>query len=108
MNNRSLVFGALVFASVVLADIPPPDTSGCGNKKAGDACQTDDKKSGGCKTATCSRLDASQMPPTSVEYACLKCDAATKPAGGCQAMPMLSLVGLVPVVMRRRRLISGR
>lgn len=107
MNVRSLMLVALVFASVVLADIPPPDSSGCTNKKAGDACQTDDKKSGGCKAATCSRLDASQMPPVSVEYACLKCDVATKPAGGCQAMPMLSLLGLVPVVMRRRR-ISGR
>lgn len=103
MNSRALTLVALVFATVVLADVPPLDTTGCANKKAGDACQTDDKKPGGCKAATCSRLDASQMPPKSVEFACLKCDVASKPAGGCQAIPLLSVLGLVPFALRRRR-----
>ncbi|MDP1921361.1 MAG: hypothetical protein Q8L14_34290 [Myxococcales bacterium] len=103
MNVRSLTLGVFLFASVSSADVPPPDTSGCTNKKAGDACQTDDKKAGGCKAATCSRVDATQTPPKAVEYACVTCDVAAKPAGGCQAMPMLSVLALVPVVRRRRR-----
>lgn len=102
MSLRALSSLVFVVASVALADVPPADISGCSNKKAGDACQTDDKKSGGCKSTTCSRVDATQTPPTTVEYACVKCDAGTKPTGGCQSTPWLSLAALFPVLLRRR------
>lgn len=101
--TRAAFFLTLALAATSFADVPPANTIGCNGKKAGDACQTDDKKSGGCKSSTCSRLDYSQgTPPKSVEYACLTCDPASKPAG-CSSAPLgaFSLAALVTLLRRR-------
>ena len=62
------------------ADVAPPNLGGCQDKKAGDACKTDDGKDGYCKTSTCSRNDYSQgTPPRSVDYECLLCTEGAPP-----------------------------
>ena len=64
------------------ADVPPPNTSGCSTKKAGEACTRDDGAQGTCATSTCSRInydcDGGKSPCGSVSYDCVLCG----PAGG--------------------------
>ena len=77
------MLGVLVTcAFAALADIPPPDTSGCRDKALKQACTTDEHKPGSCQSSTCSRRDySSGMPPKSVPYECLRC----LPAGASDA-----------------------
>lgn len=94
---------AALVAPLARADVPPPNSSQCGTKKAGEACTTDDGKSGACKVSTCSRLDYSQTPPGSASYECTLCDETTKPAfpgpekSGCAASPSRASSGLAAV-----------
>lgn len=64
------------------ADVPPPNSSGCTTKKAGEACTRDDGAQGTCATSTCSRInydcDGGKSPCGSVSYDCVLCG----PAGG--------------------------
>jgi hypothetical protein len=95
-------------ATVAFADVPPANSTGCSNKKAGEACQTDEKKAGGCKASTCSRNDYSQgVPPKSVDYECLVCDVAAKPAA-CTAAPVGPLALAALGWLTRRRLAVRR
>ncbi len=79
--NARLPLGASLLVAVVLAsaaaqaDVPPPNSSQCGGKKAGDTCKTDDGKQGTCIESTCSRLDYSKQPPGTTSYACMLCNA---------------------------------
>ena len=82
-----------LIAAVSFADVAPPNSFGCNNAEAGDACQTDENKRGVCVSETCSGLDDSNLEdggvPKSKEYPCLICseDAAD---GGCAAVPYRS------------------
>lgn len=68
------IFVSLVVASPALADVPPPDSSGCLMKAAGDPCQKDNGSNGTCTTSTCTKLDYSDgSPPGTIEYECLLC-----------------------------------
>lgn len=105
-------FLALVaLLTVAHADVPPADTEGCSGKAAGDACQTDAGEDGGCVTSTCSRLDYSNgTPPGSVEYECLLCDTAAKPASTIcgvvdprAALLPAVLAAALPLARRRSR-----
>lgn len=59
------------------ADVPPPNSSGCTSKKAGDGCTRDDGAPGTCAASTCSRInydcDGGKSPCGSVSYDCLTC-----------------------------------
>jgi hypothetical protein len=70
--------------SVALADVLPPNAT-CGNKKAGDSCETEEGKTGACKASECSRLDYSLgTPPGTEEYDCMLCvegEATSAPTG---------------------------
>lgn len=87
MNFSRQFFALLVGLMVLghlrigLADLPPPEAEMvCA--KAGDPCALSDGQSGRCVNATCSKLDYSQgTPPQSVEYSCVRCEAAGA-AGG--------------------------
>jgi uncharacterized membrane protein YgcG len=72
----------LASTSAALADIPPTDTSGCRDKKAGEVCQTDDRKTGACATSQCERMDRSKQPYEMVKYACLKCQGSGDTTSG--------------------------
>ena len=70
---------------VVLADVAPPNTSGCQGKTAGDACKDDQGADGVCEADTCSRFDyanwdedTQSRPPTKT-YDCLKCVPGAAP-----------------------------
>ncbi|MFO0639905.1 MAG: hypothetical protein U0183_11885 [Polyangiaceae bacterium] len=87
---RTVVTAAPAFVALALAlspaearaDVPPPNTSGCSTKKAGDGCSRDDGAPGTCATSTCSRInydcDGGKSPCGSVSYDCLLCG----PGGG--------------------------
>jgi hypothetical protein len=78
---KRLLLAAALLASAAWADIPPIDSQGCRDAKAGAKCQTDAKKAGTCVKSTCSRNDYSEgPPPKSVAYECLVC-AASPDAG---------------------------
>lgn len=73
-------------AGVARADLPPPNSSDCTNKKAGDSCVDDAMKPGACVSSTCTELDYSHgTPPTTTEVACLLCDTTAAPSSssGC-------------------------
>jgi hypothetical protein len=71
------VFVSLAVARPAFADLPPPDTSGCNMKVAGDTCQKDDMSAGTCMTKTCSKLDYSDgSPPGTIDYECLVCTSS--------------------------------
>jgi hypothetical protein len=120
----------LTFASAARADLAPPNSSQCQTKKAGDACTTDDSKSGSCVASKCSKLDYSDgTPPSTVQYDCLLCvagggadsgpadggaDSGTVPqdgggGGGCSFASVATRIGpwaialCVPLLLRRRR-----
>jgi hypothetical protein len=98
---RLLLPVLLLLAVPAFADVPPANTIGCSNKKAGEACETDDKKSGACRDSTCSRLDYSQgTPPKSVQAPCLKCEPK---AGGCSSTGAVALPALAFAVLSLRR-----
>lgn len=104
------VVWVMLVAGVVLADIPPSDTSGCRDKTEGAACKRDDGSDGACAKATCSRNDYSEgPPPKSVEYECLKCAAAPAPAPppekkqSCAAVPSETLLALAALLLSSRR-----
>jgi hypothetical protein len=68
----------LLASGAAQADVPPPDSTQCVGKAAGDGCTTDMGSEGSCQTATCSKLDYSNgTPPTSVDYECLLCEERT-------------------------------
>jgi hypothetical protein len=103
-----------VFACAAWADVPPPDSMGCRDKTAGAACKKDDGSDGSCVTAKCSRNDYSNgVPPTSVEYDCLKCQTGAAPLNSpptepekknsCAALPGEALVGLSLVLLAWRK-----
>jgi len=76
-----VALGALTLAPAVRADVAPPNSSQCATKSAGDACTTDDGKSGTCVKSTCSKLDYSDgTPPFPRSYDCLLCNASTAPS----------------------------
>jgi hypothetical protein len=101
---RTLVlFAVLGLASTTWADVPPPDTTGCNSKAAGDACKTDGNQSGACQTQKCAGRDYSDGG--TLQFDCLKCAAGATPAktGGCAAVPGLAIAGLAIVLALRRR-----
>jgi hypothetical protein len=64
----------LALATPARADVPPPNTAGCTNKKAGDACKDDAGKDATCADAKCTVLDYSDgSPPGSKEVDCVTC-----------------------------------
>ena len=102
----------LALCIVARSDVPPPNTEGCEDKSAGDACKTDAEEDGGCVQRTCTRLDYSQgTPPSSVEYACLQCDPAAAPdddticglTGGTVPLGLFGLALSLPLALRRRQ-----
>lgn len=115
MKALRLAGGVLLLsASLVWADVPPPDVAGCQGKQAGDACERDDRSAGTCVKATCSRNDYSEgPPPKTVDYECLKCGAAAAApspqapeapkSSSCAAAPGLSLLALAGWLAARRR-----
>jgi uncharacterized protein (TIGR03382 family) len=107
---------ALVLAGVgtARADVPPPNSTDCATRRLGDACTLDDKSTGACAAAKCSRLnyacDASAEasvggPCGTIETDCLKCQAGSTPppanssgkleGGGCSASGSTSPFGLL-------------
>lgn len=96
---------ALALSCAAWADIPPSDSIGCNGKKAGDACERDDKSAGTCVTATCSRNDYSNgPPPTQVDYECLRCDPAPPTeTKKCAVAPGEALVALALLALLKRR-----
>jgi hypothetical protein len=120
---------ALLVPSVALADVPPPDTDGCGSKAPNDACKTDKGAAGACVTKKCNRIDytpkdagsdgaASGGPSGTIEYDCLTCIAGapvatTAAKSGCsvhatrESTAHASLIALgvamALVVSRRKR-----
>lgn len=100
---------AFVSASVCLvaseraarADVPPPNMT-CGNKKPGDACVDDDKKSGTCTASKCSRRGSvagpnGTMERTMIEYDCTLCVAGSAaPAPGPAPAPSTSSSASAP------------
>lgn len=118
--NRLLVVVALSLSSVALADVPPPNSQGCTNKAAGDACIDDANVARTCAASTCTKLDYSHgTPPGSITVACLLCGdasdagpvtgagggggAATTPKSGCTAVPggLLAAAALFFALRRR-------
>ncbi|MBL8918229.1 MAG: hypothetical protein JNJ54_05175 [Myxococcaceae bacterium] len=101
MSTRLLTV-LLLLTVPALADVPPANTTGCSSKKVGDSCETDDKKSGACRDATCTRLDYSRgTPPRSIEAPCLKCDPKS---GGCSSTAGVALpAGAFALMSLRRR-----
>ncbi len=103
MIQRLVVVAALLTTSMVLADVPPPDTQGCLGKKSGDACKNDNGGTSACAESNCSRLAMlADGGRETQNFACLLCNG--KSGGGCAAVPgpmvvaALALLGL----MRRR------
>lgn len=111
------------------ADVPPPNSSGCTTKKAGEACTRDDGAQGTCATSTCSRInydcDGGKSPCGSVSYDCLTCGAggasgdggaadggsggstsssscAASPRGAAPGVFAVSLAVLAALVLARR------
>lgn len=111
-SRRIASLAALAFAVTVavpaLADIPPPNAAQCRKAKEGDACETDDGKSGACMMRKCSRRDET--------YDCTLCveGAPRKATKGCSlsgvdpgtAPPSWLALGL-PLLLRRRRARRG-
>ncbi len=74
--RRALSLLFVMMAGAAWADVPPADSIGCRDKKAGESCKRDDGSAGVCATSTCSRNDYSEgPPPKTVTYECLKCSA---------------------------------
>jgi hypothetical protein len=101
---------AFALAGTALADIPPPDISGCASKAAGDACQRDDGSAGVCTKDTCSRNDYSQgPPPQQVDFECLRCVPGAPPAppepkkSACASLPAEGVASLLALLLLRRR-----
>ncbi|MBK8215246.1 MAG: hypothetical protein IPK71_16020 [Myxococcales bacterium] len=111
------------------ADVPPPNSSGCTTKKAGDGCTRDDGAQGTCATSTCSRInydcDGGKTPCGQVSYDCLTCGAggasgdggaadggsggstsssscAASPRGAAPGVFAVSLAVLAALVLARR------
>lgn len=104
----------LCLASVAaFADVPPTDVGGCNGKTAGEACKRDEGGDGTCADSKCGRLDYSGgVPPKSVEYQCLKCEAKAAPVApkpveekktSCAAVPGEALLALGALLALRRR-----
>ena len=75
--TAALVSTVLYTERPARADVPPPNMT-CGNKKAGDSCVDDDKKSGTCTAQKCTRMGAVPGPNGTterkiVEYDCTMC-----------------------------------
>jgi hypothetical protein len=117
--NRLALIVVIAWSSLSLADVPPPNSQGCLNKNAGDACTDDSNVARTCVAQTCTRLDYSRgTPPTSMTYACNLCqatDGGTSPiadAGtgttpqktGCTAVPggVLAALALFFALRTRR------
>ncbi|MCY0990664.1 MYXO-CTERM sorting domain-containing protein [Nannocystis sp. ILAH1] len=125
-----VVLAGLVLApALASADVPPPPSiASCQGATAGAACELDAGGAGQCAPWKCSRLDYSQgSPPSSVEYDCFRCAAASeakapeKPADtksappaaeakGCAVDPTGGMLGVLfaLVGVRRRRRAHSR
>jgi len=118
MKLAASVYAALMLfvAPSIRADIPPPNSSQCGDKKGGDACTLEQGGDGVCEEQTCARA----LPGGTSEYPCTICvPAAAKPAEDKPAEPapttkksncagggaesLLALGAAVAIVARRRR-----
>ena len=78
-----LLLSLALYSGPSNADIAPPNTDGCADKKAGESCMTDGQKKGSCVARRCYRNDYSNgVPPEQVGYDCLTCEAsaAKKPS----------------------------
>ncbi len=102
MTQRLMVIGALLAASMVFADVPPPDTQGCLGKKTGESCKNDTGGSAVCAESTCSRLALqADGGRASMNFSCLLCNGKS---GGCAAAPGPMLAaGLALLALLRRR-----
>ncbi|MGV3621102.1 MAG: hypothetical protein ACO1OB_09815 [Archangium sp.] len=110
---RRLLVVLCLASTAAFADVPPADVSGCNGKSAGEACKRDDGSDGACADSKCGRLDYSGgVPPKSIEYQCLKCDAKPaapppKPAeekkSSCAAVPGEAVLALGALLALRRR-----
>jgi hypothetical protein len=121
----ALVALALALApGAARADVPPPNSSGCTSKKAGDSCTRDDGAQGTCATSTCSRInydcDGGKSPCGSVSYECVTCgpvgasgdggsggttsssSCAASPRGAAPGIFAVSLAVLAALVLARR------
>jgi len=116
--NRLLLTTVLMLGSLALADVPPPNSQGCTNKAAGDACVDDANVAHTCVAEMCGKLDYSQgTPPKSTSVACLLCKASDGGVGadggatptptktGCGAAPggLLAAAALFFALRTRRR-----
>lgn len=95
----------LALASAAWADVPPADSIGCREKKLGDSCERDDKSSGKCVNATCTRNDYTNgPPPKQVSYDCLRCDAAPpSESKKCAVAPGEAFAALAVLALLNRR-----
>ena len=88
------------------ADVAPPNTVSCSQKKLHDPCATDEQAAGTCETSTCTRNDYSQgIPPRPVTVECLKCAPTSAKKTGCASAPgpelFAGLAGLWLIARRR-------
>lgn len=106
--TRLLALLCLV-ASAALADVPPPDSSGCNGKQAGASCKNDQDKPGSCVAAKCTRNDYSGgVPPKSVEYDCLRCTGPAEKSSSCASVPGEAMFGLAALAFTLRRRSASR
>jgi hypothetical protein len=76
------VLGGSLGSNDARADIPPPNSSQCRSKNAGDVCKTDDGKSGACAPSKCAHRTVSPDGGLVFEQVdCLEC----APADGAKA-----------------------
>jgi hypothetical protein len=125
----SLASSLVLVSAAARADIPPPNSSDCSSKKAGDACTDDDHKAGTCTNATRTRpnlgmrLDGGGYATVEIPY--LQCTpsvgapsssssggapgAAPEKKSGCATSPSspidaaLVLCGVLGALTMRRR-----
>jgi len=93
MTRNTIIAVAIILftAGVAHADVPPANVSQCGGKAAGDACTSDDGKSGACQDSTCTRgggvaPDGTRLTSTGPCRVCVAGAAVqTKSKRGCNA-----------------------
>lgn len=83
--------GLLAWEHAARADIPPPNMT-CGNKKPGDSCVDDSKKSGTCAAQRCNRVSMAAGPngtmeQKNVEYDCTLCVVGNGPTPATSGTP---------------------
>ncbi len=97
---RTLSFAVMFVATVALADIPPSNSSQCGNSQAGAACTTDDGKPGTCLKQMVGRLDYSEgVPPKTKQVEMLLCVASVTARSSVTSSPPFFAAGALMLVM---------